>query len=75
AQQSLDAIPQLLAAQASTAADTLLRPLIEQVKAARSPEAVYDLLAASYTSLNENALRELVGQAILIADVSGQYHA
>ncbi|EBH7154245.1 DUF935 domain-containing protein [Salmonella enterica] len=75
AQSSLDTIPHLLAAQASTAADTLLQPLIEQVKAARTPEAVYDLLAASYTSLNENALRELVGQAILVAEVSGEYHA
>ncbi|EOC8587267.1 DUF935 family protein, partial [Salmonella enterica subsp. enterica serovar Minnesota] len=75
AQSSLDTIPHLLAAQASTAADTLLQPLIEQVKTARTPEAVYDLLAASYTTLNENALRELVGRAILVAEVSGEYHA
>jgi phage gp29-like protein len=71
-QQQLDAAPQMLALQASAAAEAMLRPLIDQVKTARTPDEVYALLAASYPSLNDAALRELVGQAVFVADVMGQ---
>ncbi|WP_158780717.1 DUF935 domain-containing protein [Pantoea sp. BAV 3049] len=73
-QLQLDAAPQLLAAQASAAAETMLRPLIDRVKAARTPDDVYELLAASYPGMDDFALRELVGQAIFVADVMGQQH-
>jgi len=73
-QLQLDAAPQLLAAQASVAAETMLKPLIAKVKAARNPDEVYELLAASYPSLDDIALRELVGQAVFVADVMGQQH-
>lgn len=74
-QLQLDAAPQLLAAQASTAAEAMLRPLIAKVKAARSPDEVFELLAASYPTLDDMALQELVGQAVFVADVMGQQDA
>ncbi|MGK0739539.1 DUF935 domain-containing protein [Yokenella regensburgei] len=74
-QQQLDAAPQLLAVQATAAAESMLRPLIEQVRKARTPDEVYELLAASYPSMDDAALRELVGQAVFVADVMGQQHA
>lgn len=74
-QLQLDAAPQLLAAQASQAADAMLRPLIDKVKAARSPDEVFELLAASFPTLNDMVLRELVGQAVFIADAMGQQDA
>ncbi|MGK0707102.1 DUF935 domain-containing protein, partial [Yokenella regensburgei] len=64
-----------LAVQATAAAESMLRPLIEQVRKARTPDEVYELLAASYPSMNDTALRELVGQAVFVADVMGQQHA
>lgn len=73
-QQQLDAAPQLLAVQASAAAEAMLSPLIAQVKAARTPDEVFELLAASYPTLDDVALRELVGQAVFVADVMGQHH-
>lgn len=74
-QQQLDAAPQALAVHASAAAQAMLAPLIDQVKSARSADAVYELLAASYPTLNDMALQELVGQAVFVADVMGQRDA
>ncbi|KNC91111.1 DUF935 domain-containing protein [Trabulsiella odontotermitis] len=74
-QSQLDAAPQLLAAQASAAAETMLRPLIDSIRSAQSPDEVYALLAASYPTLNDASLRELVGQAVFAADVLGQHYA
>lgn len=74
-QQNLDAAPQLLAEKAAQAAEAMLKPLIDKVKAAQTPDEVYELLLASYPSLNDAALRELVGQAVFVADVMGQHHA
>ncbi|OFC62574.1 DUF935 domain-containing protein [Candidatus Erwinia dacicola] len=74
-QLQLDAAPQLLAIQATAAAKAMLKPLITKVKAARSPDEVYELLAASYPALDDMALRELVGQAVFIADAMGQQDA
>lgn len=73
-QQQLDAAPQLLAAQVAAASEAMLQPLIERIKAASTPDEVYALLAASYPSLNDSALRDLVGQAVFVADVLGQQH-
>lgn len=73
-QQQLDAAPQVLASQANVAAHAMLNPLIEQVKAASTPDEVYELLAASYPQLNDASLRELVGQAVFVADFMGQQH-
>ncbi|VFS44634.1 Mu-like prophage protein gp29 [Enterobacter cancerogenus] len=74
-QLQLDAAPQLLAIQATAAAEAMLKPLITKVKAARSPDEVYELLAASYPALDDMTLRELVGQAVFIADAMGQQDA
>ncbi|WP_455567152.1 hypothetical protein [Serratia symbiotica] len=52
----------------------MLSPLIAQIKAAQTPDEVFELLAASYPSLDDMALRELVGQAVFVADVMGQHH-
>lgn len=73
-QQQLDAAPQLLAAQVAAASEAMLQPLIGEIKAASTPDEVYALLAASYPSLNDSALRDLVGQAVFVADVLGQQH-
>lgn len=73
-QQQLDAAPQLLAAQVAAASEAMLQPLVEEIKAASTPDEVYALLAASYPSLNDSTLRELVGQAVFVADVLGQQH-
>lgn len=73
-QQQLDAAPQLLAAQVAAASEAMLQPLIEEIKAASTPDEVYALLAASYPSLDDSVLRDLVGQAVFVADVLGQQH-
>lgn len=73
-QHQLDAAPLGLAAQVTAAAEIMLTPLIAQVKKATSPDEVYALLAASYPQLNDVSLRELVGQAVFVADVMGQQH-
>lgn len=74
-QQQLDAAPLALAAQANQAAEAMLRPLLEKIRAASSPDAVYALLAEAYPDLQDTSLQELVGQAVFVADVMGQSHA
>ncbi|MFN1149949.1 DUF935 domain-containing protein [Serratia liquefaciens] len=74
AQQQLDAAPALLAGDAVQGMDTLLRPLIASIQGATSPDAVYALLADSYTELDDAALQALLGRALFVADIWGQQH-
>lgn len=75
AQRQLEAGLQLLSPKIAAASETMLAPLIEQIKHAQSPDEIYALLIDAYPTLNDTALRELVGQAVLAADVAGQHYA
>lgn len=73
-QQQLDAAPLALTALVNSAAEDMLRPLLEQIRTAQTPDAVFALLAEAYPNLQDQTLQELVGQAVFVADVMGQSH-
>jgi len=70
-QLQLDAAPRLLTAQETSAAEAMLPTLDCTGKSAQSLDELFELLAASYPSLDDIALSELVGQAVFCRGLHG----
>lgn len=74
-EQALEDAPGGLATPVTQAMQTLLTPLVTALQQGQTPEAVTAMLAEAWPQLDDHALRQLIAQAIFVADVWGRLNA
>lgn len=74
AQNAIDRA-ELPAGEINQAMATLLSPLVEALQSGQTADEAMNVLADSYPTLNDAALRQLLEQAIFVSDIWGQLNA
>lgn len=72
AQTTLDDAPQTLGETVNTAMLNLLAPLLDALQAGQTPDEARAALASAYPQLGDEALRQLIEQAIFVSDLWGR---
>ncbi|KGT95308.1 hypothetical protein NG99_04635 [Erwinia typographi] len=72
AQATLDAVPQALAGVTEEAMRALLTPLVAALSDGQPPEALHALIDAAYPQLADEEMRQLIENALFVADLWGR---
>ncbi|MXP48717.1 DUF935 domain-containing protein [Pantoea sp. Eser] len=72
AQQAVDGAPQALTGEAEAAMKTLLAPLVAALSEGQSPEALPAIIDAAYPQLDVEEMRQLIENALFVADLWGR---